>query len=938
MYNVYTVLILLLINTFTLTQLMDIILTVDNADDFTENFYVTLAMLVSCCKMFSLLRNRNNIEMLIDILMKKPCRPTEHDEIEIRQKFDKLVQTNTLYYETLVELTCAFALAASVFKDYRKHKLAFRAWLPFNYSSPMLFRIAYAHQSISLTAGSLEIVECHLKKIVDKPYFLQECVVQHICIFKFALMMNEKFRSIITIQFLVSMLVVCFNLYQLTQTSALSAKYIQIILYMFCMLIQISFFAGTEMNQQLVSDMFETEWYTLDCNMQKSLSLIMTCSSVPIEFTSAYVIPMNLESFVNLLKTSYSAYNILQQICGCWIPDSWTSPYKRAVYYAYTTFIFLLINTFTLSQFLDLILIVDNADDFIDNFYILLAMIISCSKMFSLLINRNNIVLLTEILTKNPCKPVEDDELEIRQKFDKIIEFALFVNKKFRLIITLQFIVSTLVVCVVLYELTKANAKIIQLGLYMSCMLTQIFLYCWYGHEVRLKSLKVINDIFEIEWLQLEPDVRKDLLMLTKCGSVPIEFTSAYIIPMNLDSFVALLKTSYSVFNILQQMRDTKQTLITLIIITRKLKMQILDFTFKILMICGCWIPNSWTTPYKRLVYHVYTIFIMLLIHTFMLSQLMDLILIVDNADDFTDNFYMLLAMIVSCCKMFTLLMNRNNIAMLIDILVKKPCRPVQSDEIEIQQKFDKLIQTNTLYYAILVETTCVCIAVTSLLTEFSKRRLTFRAWLPFNYSSSSLFYIVYVHQLIGLTAGSVLHVACDGLICGLLVHVCCQIEIIECRLRKVANNQNSLNESILQHNYIFNFAWLVNEKFRITIVIQFIVSTLVVCFNLYQFTKSITKYMQLIMYMGCMLSQIFFYCWYGNEVKLKSRQLIDNIFKMKWYMMDQNVKKALLLIMKRSIMPIEFTSAYIVSMNLDSFVGILKTSYSTYNLLQQIK
>lgn len=130
--------------------------------------------------------------------------------------------------------------------------------------------------------------------------------------------------------------------------------------------------------------------------------------------------------------------------------------------------------------------------------------------------------------------------------------------------------------------------------------------------------------------------------------------------------------------------------------------MQILSLTFKILMICGCWVPDSWTTPYKRLVYHVYTIFILLLIHTFMLSQLMDLILTVDNADDFTDNFYMLLAMIVSCCKMFTLLSNRNNIVMLIDILVRKPCKPVESDEIEIQQKFDKHVQWVSLYITIL--------------------------------------------------------------------------------------------------------------------------------------------------------------------------------------------------------------------------------------------
>lgn len=69
------------------------------------------------------------------------------------------------------------------------------------------------------------------------------------------------------------------------------------------------------------------------------------------------------------------------------------------------------------------------------------------------------------------------------------------VNKKFRFTITLQFIISTLVVCVTLYQLTKTNAKIIQLGLYMSCMLTQIFLYCWYGNEVRLKVIMLLKSI-----------------------------------------------------------------------------------------------------------------------------------------------------------------------------------------------------------------------------------------------------------------------------------------------------------------------------------------------------------------------------------------------------------------------------------------------------------
>lgn len=124
-----------------------------------------------------------------------------------------------------------------------------------------------------------------------------------------------------------------------------------------------------------------------------------------------------------------------------------------------------------------------------------------------------------------------------------------------------------------------------------------------------------------------------------------------------------------------------------------KVKMCVLGFTFKILSSCGCWIPDSWTSPHKRLMYHVYTIFILLLINTFTLSQFLDIILTVDNPDDFTDNFYMLLAMIVSCFKMFSLLINRSNIAMLIDILVNGPCRACDPVEVEIQQRYNKLIE-----------------------------------------------------------------------------------------------------------------------------------------------------------------------------------------------------------------------------------------------------
>jgi len=42
------------------------------------------------------------------------------------------------------------------------------------------------------------------------------------------------------------------------------------------------------------------EWFVLDYHMRKNLLIIMMRGMVPIEFTSAYVISMNLQSFVSV--------------------------------------------------------------------------------------------------------------------------------------------------------------------------------------------------------------------------------------------------------------------------------------------------------------------------------------------------------------------------------------------------------------------------------------------------------------------------------------------------------------------------------------------------------------------------------------------------------------------------------------------------------------
>ncbi|XP_011640465.2 odorant receptor 46a-like [Pogonomyrmex barbatus] len=368
--------------------------------------------------------------------------------------------------------------------------------------------------------------------------------------------------------------------------------------------------------------------------------------------------------------------------------------------------------------------------------------------------------------------------------------------------------------------------------------------------------------------------------------------------------------------------------------------MHVLKLTRTIVTIAGCFRPLSWTSSFKRTIYNIYRLYIISMLYTFSLSQFMDIVLNVKNPDDFTDNLNMMMTSSAASCKIFIIWLNYKNITALINYLIEEPFKPLDLGEIKIRRQYDKIIRNNTLRYTSLIGTTCLFISLVSLFTDFRHRKLTYREWVPYNYSSYMTYSLTYAQQMISTMHCACVNVGCDTLLCGFLMHICCQIEILEYRLKKVLNNQFTLGYCVRHHNRIFEYAQMVNMRFTKIVGFQFIASTMVICSNLYQLTKSTlsANHVTLIMYTSCMLTQIFIYCWFGNKVRSKSLQLMENIFQMEWPIVNNTIKKGFIIIMKRAMVPIEISTIYILTINLDSFVALLKTSYSVYNLLVRVQ
>ncbi|KAI4483691.1 hypothetical protein M0804_007951 [Polistes exclamans] len=300
----------------------------------------------------------------------------------------------------------------------------------------------------------------------------------------------------------------------------------------------------------------------------------------------------------------------------------------------------------------------------------------------------------------------------------------------------------------------------------------------------------------------------------------------------------------------------------------------ILESTLMILSICGCWKPSSWSLLYyKNCLYNFYGICVIFLVSTLSLSQIIGIVLNISS--DLSEDIYVSLTIAISCLKMLTFKINYNDVVELINALnEKEPYVPSDEEEILIQLKFDKLARYNTNGYTSLIGFSVSSFVFMSLINDLRNGQLTFQeVWLPFDSTTPVIF----------------------------------------------ADN--------------------VNQIFGLIIFFQFFGSTLTVCFTLYQLTKispASVEYAKMSLYMYCMLIQIYLYCWYGNLITLKSKELIDKIFGIDWTILNNSMKTSLLIMMNRTIKPISMVVIKIFSLNLDSFISIIKTAYSAYNLLQQ--
>ncbi|RZB40789.1 7tm 6 domain containing protein [Asbolus verrucosus] len=228
------------------------------------------------------------------------------------------------------------------------------------------------------------------------------------------------------------------------------------------------------------------------------------------------------------------------------------------------------------------------------------------------------------------------------------------------------------------------------------------------------------------------------------------------------------------------------------------------------------------------------------------------------------------------------------------------------------------------------------------------KYRLPFLAWYPYNTKISPYYEITYVYQVFGIIFLATTAVSVDNLIAALNVYIGAQFDILcddVLHLYDVTNEITNFSEKLIKcvmhHQLILEFAKNSNCFFNWIVLGQFFISGITIGITMFQLTTQVvpltSEFFSLVSFIMAIIVEIFMYCWFGNEVELKSRNILYAAFKSNWIDTSKEVKKNMIFFILRCQRPLKMSALNLFYLSLDTFMKILRASWSYFALLYQV-
>ncbi|KAI8129760.1 putative odorant receptor 85d [Lucilia cuprina] len=227
--------------------------------------------------------------------------------------------------------------------------------------------------------------------------------------------------------------------------------------------------------------------------------------------------------------------------------------------------------------------------------------------------------------------------------------------------------------------------------------------------------------------------------------------------------------------------------------------------------------------------------------------------------------------------------------------------------------------------------------------TKIVPRNLPYYAWVPWQWQGHWSYYFLYASQdLAGHTCMSG-QLANDLMLCVVATQIIMHYRYLAKRIetyepaKDYESNKEFLSECIQYHQKILSLSVYMNEVFGVSLLVNFISSSFIMCFLGFQMTIGVQAdtLIMLFMFLFCSLVQILMICNYGEELIVKSESIGHAIYNHNWLNTDTRYRKMLILIIERSQKPALLKATTFLNVSMGTMTDLMQLSYKFFALLR---
>nr|AXX83062.1 odorant receptor [Yemma signatus] len=184
-----------------------------------------------------------------------------------------------------------------------------------------------------------------------------------------------------------------------------------------------------------------------------------------------------------------------------------------------------------------------------------------------------------------------------------------------------------------------------------------------------------------------------------------------------------------------------------------------------------------------------------------------------------------------------------------------------------------------------------------------------------------------------------------DNVFFCLAENILCQLEILKYRLTHLKLDHSNISDAVIDkcirhHCQILKACDLLKDASKGVILFQCINTVIMLCTGIFQLLLMDAINMNVVLNLGeitlVIVCILFSYCWYSNEITYQCANLYKSGYMTDWIKGSVRQKRKLHIFMTMSMRPVIFGG--IVQIDLNTFINVLKTTFTYYNFLVAAK